>query len=169
MPEYPLSSESNVSVEGYDPLPVDLKCDFFGRTLVNPFILSASPMTYVAILMKFPDQAFFFLKRDGYDQMVKGLKAGWGGGILKTAFDGIHIHVPNQYMTKFNDKTFGNCDNVSDHPLDIVCQEIKKLRQQFPAEDKLIAASTGGSMTGNDDVDRRSWQTNSKKLEEAGT
>jgi len=45
---------------------------------------------------------------------------------MKTAFDGEFILIPNEYMTKFNNTTFGNCDNVSEHPLDRVVLEIKK-------------------------------------------
>lgn len=32
--------------------------------------------------------------------MKKAYEHGWAGGIMKTAFDGLHIHIPNEYMTK---------------------------------------------------------------------
>jgi dihydropyrimidine dehydrogenase (NAD+) subunit PreA len=69
-------------------------------------------------------------------------------------------------MTCFDDETWGNCDNVSDHPLSKVCREIKKLVKEYP--DRLTAASTGGSVTGNDKADKKDWQSNTRKLEKAG-
>lgn len=85
---------------------------------------------------------------------------------MKTAFDGVHIHIPNEYMTKFGDETFGNCDNVSDHTIDRVSGEIAKLIKEFP--DRLTMASTGGSVTGDEKIDKASWQGNTKKLEKSG-
>jgi hypothetical protein len=67
---------------------------------------------------------------------------------------------------KFGDQTFGNCDNVSDHPIDRVSKEISKLVSEFP--DRLTMASTGGSVTGDEEVDKASWQGNTKKLEKSG-
>lgn len=48
--------------------------------MVNPFLLSAAPNT------------------DGLDNMRLALKAGWAGGVMKTCFDGLPIHIPNEYM-----------------------------------------------------------------------
>jgi len=45
--------------------------------------------------------------------------------------------------------TYGNCDNVSGHPLDRVCREVAKLVREFP--DRLTLASTGGPVTGHDE------------------
>ena len=134
---------------GYNYRPVSLQTEFFGRPLINPFLLSAAPPS------------------DGLEQMKKGLEAGWAGGIMKTAFaPGVDIHIPAAYMYRFNPETFGNCDNVSGHHLDRVCREIEELIKLFP--DRLIAASTGGNVTGDDDSDSKSWQENTKVLENAG-
>ena len=140
--------KSRVVLSGRRLLPVSLGTDFFGRKILSPFLLSAAPPS------------------DGYEQMKKAYEAGWAGGVMKTAFDNIPIHIPAEYMFAFTQSTYGNCDNVSGHPLDRVCKEIKQLRREFP--DRLTMASTGGPVTGNDESDRKGWQSNTKKLENAG-
>jgi NADPH-dependent glutamate synthase beta subunit-like oxidoreductase/dihydroorotate dehydrogenase len=147
-PKIEKPKKSHVRLPGYDDVPVPLETDFFGRRIRSPFLLSAAPPT------------------DGYDSMKKALDAGWAGGIMKTAFDGVPIHIPADYMHVFDPRTYGNSDNVSDHPLDRVCGEIERLLKEYP--DRLIAASTGGPVTGNDESDRKGWQGNSRKLERAG-
>lgn len=141
-------TKSTVMVPGYNFEPVSLETDFFGHTLSSPFLLSASPAT------------------DGFEQVKAAYEAGWPGAILKTAFNNLPIHIPAAYMNCFSETTWGNCDNVSDHPLDLVCAEIKRLRKRYP--DRLTGASTGGTVTGDDGADRRSWQENTKRLEDAG-
>ncbi len=140
--------KSVVPIDGWEPVPISLETDFFGRKIESPFILSAAPPS------------------DGYDQMVKAYKAGWAGGIMKTAFDGLDIHIPSEYMFQITPLTYANCDNVSGHPLDRVCAEIKKLVKEFP--EKLTMASTGGPVTGDDKNDKKQWQSNTVKLEKAG-
>ena len=140
--------KSTLRIPGYDFEPVSLATDFFGRTLTSPFLLSASPAS------------------DGYEQMKRAYDEGWAGGIMKTAFDNLPIHIPAAYMTCFDKTTWGNCDNVSDHPIDRVCREVKRLVREYP--DRLTAASTGGTVSGDDDADRASWQGNTRKLEAAG-
>jgi NADPH-dependent glutamate synthase beta subunit-like oxidoreductase/dihydroorotate dehydrogenase/Pyruvate/2-oxoacid:ferredoxin oxidoreductase delta subunit len=140
--------KSRLRIPGCPDTPVPLEVEFFARRLRSPFLLSAGPPT------------------DGYAPMRKAYQAGWSGGIMKTAFDGGPIHIPADYMHVFDARTYGNCDNVSDHPLDRVCREIERLVREFP--DRLTGASTGGPITGHDDNDRRAWQSNSRKLERAG-
>jgi dihydropyrimidine dehydrogenase (NAD+) subunit PreA len=135
-------------LDGYDSRPVPLESDFFGMTIRSPFLLSAAPPT------------------DGLDQMRLAYEAGWAGGIMKTAFDGLPIHIPGQYMHLFDGGTYGNCDNVSGHNLDRVCSEVEILIKEYP--DRLTVASTGGSVTGDDESDSRSWQDNTRKIEAAG-
>ena len=147
-PRFERPRKSTARVPGYDDVPVPLEVNFFGRRLRSPFLLSAGPPT------------------DGYEQMRMAFEAGWAGGIMKTAFDGVPIHIPADYMHVFDPRTYGNCDNVSDHALERVCREIERLVREYP--DRLVAASTGGPVTGNDDADRRAWQSNSRKLEHAG-
>ncbi|MDI3504204.1 MAG: dihydropyrimidine dehydrogenase [Candidatus Cloacimonadota bacterium] len=149
-PEPPKPTKSLCLVPGWNRLPVPLDCDFFGRPMRSPFILSAAPPS------------------DGYEQMKLAYEAGWAGGIMKTSFDNLDIHIPSEYMFVWGDarKTFANCDNVSEHPLDRVCTEVSRLIQEYP--DRLTMASTGGPVTGNDEADKAGWQSNTKKLEAAG-
>ncbi|MDD5210745.1 MAG: FAD-dependent oxidoreductase [Elusimicrobiales bacterium] len=142
------NKKSHVILAGRDLRPVDLTTDFFGRKLKSPFIISASPHS------------------DGYEQVKAAYKAGWPGVVMKTAFDGLHIHIPSEYMVTFTENTYGNSDNVSGHPLDRVCKEVARLVKEYP--DRLTAASTGGPVTGNDEFDRKGWQSNTLKLEKAG-
>ena len=140
--------KSTIILKGREMLPVDLTTDFFGRKIRSPFIISASPHS------------------DGYAQVKAAYEAGWPGVVMKTAFDGLDIHIPSEYMVTFNESTYGNSDNVSGHPLDRVCREVEKLVREYP--DRMTAASTGGPVTGNDEADRRVWQANTLKLERAG-
>ncbi|MFH1011881.1 MAG: FAD-dependent oxidoreductase [bacterium] len=140
--------KSYVLVPGYNKFPVPLETDFFGRRIHSPFLLSAAPPS------------------DGYEQMKRGFDAGWAGGVMKTAFDNVPIHIPADYMIAFDQETWGNCDNVSGHQLVRVCREIERLVKEYP--DRLIAASTGGPVTGDDESDCRGWQSNTRKLESAG-
>ncbi|MDD4148228.1 MAG: FAD-dependent oxidoreductase, partial [Candidatus Cloacimonetes bacterium] len=144
------ATKSTYVVPGWNKLPVPLQTDFFGRKMRSPFILSAAPPS------------------DGYEQMKSAYEAGWAGGIMKTSFDNLDIHIPSEYMFVWGDKgkTFANCDNVSEHPIDRVCEEVARLVKEYP--DRLTMASTGGPVTGHDESDKAGWQSNTKKLETAG-
>ena len=50
-------TKSYYALPGYNPVPVSLEADFFGRTIRSPYLLSASPVT------------------DGLEQMNKAYKA----------------------------------------------------------------------------------------------
>jgi len=141
-------TKSYYVLPGYDPMPVSLATDFFGRPIISPYLISASPST------------------DGLEQMTRAYEAGWAGGVMKTAFDNVPIHIPGEYMFAFNPLTYGNSDNVSGHPLDRVCREVEQLVREWP--DRLTMASTGGPVTGHDESDAAGWQSNTKKLEAAG-
>ena len=147
-PKFKNAVKSSVVLKGRNLQPVNLEAEFFGRKIISPFILSAAPPS------------------DGYDQMKKAYEAGWAGGVMKTAFDEVPIHIPAEYMFAITQSTYGNCDNVSGHPLNRVCSEIMQLVSEFP--DRLTLASTGGPVTGNDAEDRSIWVSNTKKLEDAG-
>jgi NADPH-dependent glutamate synthase beta subunit-like oxidoreductase/dihydroorotate dehydrogenase/Pyruvate/2-oxoacid:ferredoxin oxidoreductase delta subunit len=147
-PRIPKRAKSHVVLAGTSLYPVPLDTDFFGRKIRSPFLLSAAPHT------------------DGYIQMRKAYERGWSGGVMKTAFDNVPIHVPSEYMFVVGQSTYGNSDNVSAHPLNRVCREVERLVKEFP--DRLTLASTGGPVTGRDEDDKRAWQSNTKKLENAG-
>ncbi len=141
-------AKSHVVLAGRNLRPVALDCDFFGRRILSPFLLSAAPHT------------------DGYLQVRAAYEKGWAGAVMKTAFDNLPIHIPGGYMFVLGPSTYGNCDNVSGHPLDRVCREVEALVRDFP--DRLTLASTGGPVTGDDAADRAVWQSNTRKLEAAG-
>ncbi|MBI4677015.1 MAG: FAD-dependent oxidoreductase [Elusimicrobia bacterium] len=141
-------TKSTVILKGRNLLPVPLATEFFGREIISPFLLSAAPPS------------------DGYEAMKKAYEAGWAGGVMKTCFDGVPIHIPSEYMFAVTRSTYGNCDNVSGHPMDRVCREVEHLRREYP--DRLTMASTGGPVTGNADNDRAGWQSNTRKLEASG-
>jgi len=140
--------KSRLPLPGYNARPVPLNTAFFGRPIRSPFLLSAAPPT------------------DGLDQVVKAYEAGWSGVIMKTAFDGVPIHIPAEYMFTYSNDTYANCDNVSGHPLDRVCREVDELVRRYP--DRLTLASTGGPLTGDDQADRAGWVGNTHKLESTG-
>ena len=139
---------SDVELYGTIKIPVDISCDFFGKKLISPFLLSAAPPS------------------DGYDQMKLAFDAGWAGGVMKTVFDGLDIHIPSEYMFKMTEDTYANCDNVSGHTLERTASEAKCLVAEYP--DRLVMVSTGGPVTGNDAEDKAVWQSNTLKLEKAG-
>ncbi len=141
-------TKSYFALPGYNSVPVPLATEFFGRSIRSPFLISASPST------------------DGLEQMNRAYEAGWAGGVMKTAFDNIPIHIPGEYMFSYNPYTYANADNVSGHPLDRVCREVEQLVKKWP--DRLTMASTGGPVTGIDEADSAGWQSNTRKLEAAG-
>jgi dihydropyrimidine dehydrogenase (NAD+) subunit PreT len=141
-------AKSHAVLAGLELCPVPIDAEFFGRKIKSPFLLSAAPHT------------------DGYAQMRKAYQAGWAGGVMKTAFDNVPIHIPAEYMAVFGPSTYGNCDNVSGHALDRVRGEVERLIKEFP--DRLTLASTGGPVTGRYEEDKRVWQSNTRKLESAG-
>jgi dihydropyrimidine dehydrogenase (NAD+) subunit PreT len=147
-PEIKKPNKSYHALPGFNPVPVSLETEFFGRKIISPYFLSASPSS------------------DGLDQMTTAYQAGWAGGVMKTAFDNVPIHIPGEYMFAFNQYTYANADNVSGHPLDRVCREVEQLVKQWP--DRLTMASTGGPVSGKDASDATGWQSNTKKLESAG-
>jgi len=141
-------TKSYFEMPGYNRVPVSLETDFFGRKIHSPYLLSASPLT------------------DGLEQMNIAYEYGWAGGVMKTAFDNVPIHIPSEYMFTFNPRTYGNSDNVSGHPLDRVCREVEQLVKTWP--DRLTMASTGGPVSGHEENDKKGWQSNTRKLEAYG-
>ena len=147
-PKFPARAKSHVVLAGTRLRPVPLDAEFFGRPLLSPLLLSAAPHT------------------DGYAQMRAAYARGWSGGVMKTAFARGPIHIPGEYLFVLGRGTYGNCDNVSGHPLDRVCREVGRLVREFP--DRLTLGSTGGPVSGRDEEDRAVWQANTRRLEAAG-
>jgi len=148
LPTIAKNVKSYVVLNGRIDTPIALEADFFGKKIASPFLLSAAPPS------------------DGYENMKKAYDAGWTGGVMKTAFDDVPIHIPAAYMFAYNQDTYANCDNVSGHHLERVCKEISRLIKEYP--DRLTIGSTGGPVTGHDEADKKVWQSNTLKLERAG-
>src|SRR5450759_201622 len=58
-------TKSYYLLPGFRRLPVTLETEFFGRPIISPYLISASPST------------------DGVQQMSRAYKAGWAGGVMK--------------------------------------------------------------------------------------
>jgi NADPH-dependent glutamate synthase beta subunit-like oxidoreductase len=84
-------TKSYFSLPGYNPVPVPLATEFFGRPIISPYLISASPST------------------DGLEQMNRAYQAGWAGGVMKTAFDSVPIHIPGEYMFTSPDTRLIGC------------------------------------------------------------
>lgn len=147
-PLFTNKKKSYATLSGFNTTPVSLETDFFGKKYPNPFLLSAAPPS------------------DGLEEMRVAYKAGWAGGVFKTAFKKTDIHIPGEYMYYFNKDTYANCDNVSGHSLERVCEEVIQLNKEYP--DRLTIISTGGPVSGNDKTDKAGWQENTLMAEAAG-
>ncbi len=141
-------AKSRTILTGTPVCPVPLDANFFGRQIRSPFLLSAAPHT------------------DGYEQMRLAYEHGWSGGVMKTSFDNVPIHIPSEYMFVIGGSTYGNSDNVSRASARPRPQGSRAAGQGIsgPAH----AGVTGGPVTGRDEEDRAGWQSNTRKLESAG-
>ena len=73
-----LGTDDREGFRSYIKGSMDLSCEILGFQAENPFVLSASPVT------------------DGYERVRTAYGAGWGGAVLKTAFDGIKHRTPSR-------------------------------------------------------------------------
>lgn len=105
----------------------DLRSDFLGIKSPNPFWLASAPPT------------------DRETNVVRAFKAGWGGVVWKTLGEDPHVvnvngprygafHGADRQLIGFN-----NIELVSDRPLDINLQEIKKVKREWP--DRAVVVS----------------------------
>jgi len=140
-----------ISENIYSEIPLypqrDLSYDFLGLHWENPFILAAAPST------------------DDLEIVSRGLKMGWAGAILKTtSIEGNIVDLAYPMMSTFNHdgkKLFGmgNIDLISEHHIDKVEYNVRKLKKEFP--EKIVAASI---MAGR----KEDWQRLVERLEKAG-
>lgn len=125
----------------------DLSYDFLGLHFENPFILAASPST------------------DNLDMVRRAFKMGWAGAILKTtSIEGTPVDLAYPMMSSFkhdgkNLFGMGNIDLISEHHIDKVEYNVRKLKKEFP--EKIVAASI---MAGR----KEDWQILVSRLEKAG-
>ena len=126
---------------------IDLSMEFLGICLENPFILSAAPPT------------------DEFDIAYNGLKAGWGGIVLKTtSVEGHSVPLKYPMMSSFGSMSrkvigLGNIDLISGYQIDEIEKRVKTLKEVFP--EKMIGASIMGTK-------KEDWQTLVWRLKKAG-
>jgi len=125
----------------------DLSYEFLGLHFESPFILAAAPST------------------DNLDMVRRAFTMGWAGAILKTtSIEGTRVDLAYPMMSTFNHEGkslfgMGNIDLISEHHIDKVEYNVKKLKKEFP--EKIVAASI---MAGR----KEDWQTLVQRLEKAG-
>jgi dihydropyrimidine dehydrogenase (NAD+) subunit PreA len=99
----------------------DLRSNFIGIKSPNPFWLASAPPT------------------DKEYNVVRAFKAGWGGVVWKTlGEDGppiVNVNGPRYGAIHGADRRllgFNNIELITDRPLDINLQEIKKVKREWP-------------------------------------
>lgn len=123
----------------------DLSIDFLGVHCENPFFLSSSPVG------------------SNYDMCAKALEMGWAGIYYKT----VGVFIPNECSPRFDMTTkegtpwlgFKNMEMISDKPLEINLEYIKRLKKDFPHKVMVV------SIMGSDDDE---WAYLAKAVTEAG-
>lgn len=123
----------------------DLSIEFLGVKCENPFFLSSSPVC------------------SNYEMIKKAFEAGWGGVYYKT----LGIFIPDECSPRFDISSkestvwtgFKNMEQISDKPLELNLEYIKRLKEEFPT--KVMAVSIMGS-------NEEEWRILAKKVTEAG-
>ncbi len=97
----------------------DLHCVIGGVESINPFWLASAPPT------------------DKYINVKRAFEAGWGGVVWKTlGEDPPVVNVSSRYgAMHINEQRiigFNNIELISDRPLAINLQEIKKVKRDWP-------------------------------------
>ncbi len=125
---------------------VDLRVNFCGVSLINPFLLASSPMT------------------DQQEMVARGFEAGWAGAILKTTThpsEENSIVYPMMAGLDPGSRLVGlqNTDLLSDHFIDEMCAQAAWLKSRFPRH--CVALSLMGTT-------RAHWQELAQKACQAG-
>ncbi len=126
----------------------DLRSNFLGIKSPNPFWLASAPPT------------------DRETNVVRAFKAGWGGVVWKTLGEEPHVvnvngprygalHGADRQVIGFN-----NIELISDRPLDVNLQEIKKVKREWP--DRALVVSLMVPVT------EASWKAIVPLVEETG-
>ncbi len=126
----------------------DLRSNFLGIKSPNPFWLASAPPT------------------DRETNVVRAFKAGWGGVVWKTLGEDPHVvnvngprygalHGADRQVIGFN-----NIELISDRPLDVNLQEIKKVKREWP--DRALVVSLMVPVT------EASWKAIVPLVEETG-
>jgi dihydropyrimidine dehydrogenase (NAD+) subunit PreA len=106
----------------------DLTTRFLGMTFPNPFLLASSPLTVNSSVI------------------IEGIKAGWGGAILKTiGLEPTPNPSPALYILKDGRYKRGmiNLELITEFPIENWLPEIYRIREAFP-DRPIIASIMGG-------------------------
>ena len=125
----------------------DLRCNIAGIDSINPFWLASAPPT------------------DKYINVVRAFEAGWGGVVWKTlGEDPPVVNVSSRYGVHKNNNRgivgINNIELISDRPLQINLDEIKRVRAEWP--DRVII----GSMMAV--IEEKAWKELAISIAEAG-
>ncbi|NQU56968.1 MAG: NAD-dependent dihydropyrimidine dehydrogenase subunit PreA [Rhodospirillales bacterium] len=126
----------------------DLRNNFLGIKSPNPFWLASAPPT------------------DRETNVVRAYQAGWGGVVWKTLGEEPHvvnINGPRYGALHGADRQvigFNNIELISDRPLDVNLQEIKKVKREWP--DRALVVSLMVPVT------EASWKAIVPLVEETG-
>ncbi len=124
----------------------DLRNDFVGIKSPNPFWLASAPPT------------------DKEYNVVRAFKEGWGGVVWKTLGEDPHIvnvngprygaiHGPDRRLLGFN-----NIELITDRPLDLNLQEIKKVKRDWPDRAMVVSLMVP--------CEEENWKAILKKVED---
>lgn len=125
----------------------DTSIELLGKEIPNPFLLASSLCT------------------DNLEMARAGLKAGWGGLVLKTiGVEGTNVSLKYPMMAPISDggrmmTALGNIDLISAAGVEEVVERLQALKEEFP--DRFIAASIMGETRGE-------WQRLTRHLVAAG-
>jgi dihydropyrimidine dehydrogenase (NAD+) subunit PreA len=126
----------------------DLRTEFCGIKSPNPFWLASAPPT------------------DKEYNVVRAFKAGWGGVVWKTLGEDPPIvnvngprygaiHGPDRRLLGFN-----NIELITDRPLDVNLQEIKKVKRAWPDRAMVVSLMVP--------CEERNWAAILARVEETG-
>ncbi len=124
-----------------------LACTIAGINSINPFWLASAPPT------------------DKYINVKRAFDAGWGGVVWKTlGMDPPVVNVASRYGVHHdrsrNVVGINNIELISDRPLEVNLDEIRRLRQEYP--DRVII----GSMMAP--IEEGAWKELAVKIADAG-
>src|SRR5437870_7616884 len=126
----------------------DLRTEFLGIKSPNPFWLASAPPT------------------DKEYNVVRAFKAGWGGVVWKTLGEDPPIvnvngprygaiHGPDRRLLGFN-----NIELITDRPLEVNLQEIKKVKRDWPDRAMVVSLMVP--------CEEQNWAAILKRVEETG-
>jgi dihydropyrimidine dehydrogenase (NAD+) subunit PreA len=126
----------------------DLRTEFLGIKSPNPFWLASAPPT------------------DKEYNVVRAFKAGWGGVVWKTLGEDppiVNVNGPRYGAIHGNDRRllgFNNIELITDRPLEVNLQEIKKVKRDWPDRAMVVSLMVP--------CEERNWEAILKRVEETG-